>query len=207
MGRPATDTKQKLIDTALELMWVSSYGSVSVDDICKKADVKKGSFYHYFPSKVELTLAAMEEYLQKPKALMDQVFSPSKDPIERFQTLADVIYEDQLEVQKKYGKICGCPCTAIGSELACQEERIRDKFEEFMAYKAKYYENAIRDMVAMKYLPADTHVKNKAQEVFTFIFGQVMLARIQNDLEALKRDLKPGILRTLGVTEKVKESA
>jgi hypothetical protein len=38
-----TDTKQKLIDTALELVCKSSYGSVSVDDICKASDVKKGS--------------------------------------------------------------------------------------------------------------------------------------------------------------------
>ena len=37
MGRPGHDTKQTLIDTALELIWKSSYGSVSVDDICKAA--------------------------------------------------------------------------------------------------------------------------------------------------------------------------
>jgi len=48
--RQDNTTKQKLLETAMELIWVSSYGSVGVDDICKRAGVSKGSFYHFFPS-------------------------------------------------------------------------------------------------------------------------------------------------------------
>lgn len=76
MGRPASDTRQKLIDTALELMWTNSYGTVSVDDICKAADVKKGSFYHFFPSKVDLSIAAMEQSHHELEETYDKIFSP-----------------------------------------------------------------------------------------------------------------------------------
>jgi TetR/AcrR family transcriptional repressor of nem operon len=71
MGRTTTDTKQKLIDTALELILKSSYGSVSVHDICKAADVKKGRFYDFFPSKVDLAIAAMEESYKSLKPLYE----------------------------------------------------------------------------------------------------------------------------------------
>ena len=75
MARPDNGTRQKLIETAKNLIWTSSYGAVSVDDICRTANVKKGSFYHYFPSKQDLALAAMEEYQQwKVEAIMKPVF-------------------------------------------------------------------------------------------------------------------------------------
>lgn len=59
MGRTST-AKEKLLDVAFKLIWDQSYGSVSVDDICQQAEVKKGSFYHFFESKAELAIAAYE---------------------------------------------------------------------------------------------------------------------------------------------------
>ena len=56
MGR-TSDAKEKLLHVAFDLIWQHSYGSVSVDDICERADVKKGSFYYFFPSKSDLAVA------------------------------------------------------------------------------------------------------------------------------------------------------
>ena len=78
-----SDTRQKLIDTALELIWQSSYGAVSVDDICKSADVKKGSFYHFFPSKVDLAIAAMEHAQESMRPDLDRIFSASTPPLRK----------------------------------------------------------------------------------------------------------------------------
>jgi TetR/AcrR family transcriptional repressor of nem operon len=44
------------------MIWESSYGSVSVDDICTKAGVNKGSFYYAFKSKSDLAVAAFERH-------------------------------------------------------------------------------------------------------------------------------------------------
>ncbi len=51
MGRTSV-AKEKLLQVAFDLIWQQSYGSVSVDDICERAKVKKGSFYHFFPLQV-----------------------------------------------------------------------------------------------------------------------------------------------------------
>ena len=37
-----TDTKERLLTAAIELLWEQSLGAASVDAICEKADVKKG---------------------------------------------------------------------------------------------------------------------------------------------------------------------
>lgn len=209
MGR-TSDTREKLIDAAMELVWRSSYGSVSVDDICKTADVRKGSFYHYFKSKVDLAVAAMEDYYQNSTADFDRMFSPSKTPLERFDALVESAVEKQTEVKEKYGQVLGCPFMSIGSEMAGQEESIRDKADRIFRRYERYYESAIRDMIADGQLPKDTDAATMASEVYSYIMGQVMMARVQNSLEPLKRDLSNGIYRILGVQKagnKVLETA
>ena len=207
MRHATCETRQKLIDTALELVWKSSYGSVSVDDICKAADVKKGSFYHFFPSKVDLALAAMDETVSSCKTAYDEIFSASRNPVERFERYADNVYQQQTEAAARCGHVCGCSLASLAAEMACQEDRIRQKFDEITSRKKCYFESALRDMIAEGTLPAKTDVKAKAEEIFSYIVGQLMMARIQNDLEPLKRDLKQGLLNLIGVRKKTPQAA
>ena len=80
MGRKPTNNREKLIETALELIWLESYNAVSVDDICKKAGVQKGSFYHYFPSKAHLALETMDDCVQQHIAEYEEMFSADTPP-------------------------------------------------------------------------------------------------------------------------------
>ena len=116
MGRPATNKKQDLINTTIELLWKNSYGSVSVDDICKAAGVNKGSFYYYFKSKADLAVAALDAHYYELKPLYDEVFSPSRPPVERIEKMIEETYEYQMGIKQKYGHVCGCPFMSLGSE-------------------------------------------------------------------------------------------
>lgn len=202
MGRSATNTKQKLIDTASELIWKNSYGSVSVDDICKAADVKKGSFYHYFKSKAELAVAVMDNCYDQSKPMFDEVFSPTRPACERFLKLADVVLEEQEKALEQYGFVCGCPCASLGSEMAMQEDLIREKVNKIFETYDKYYEQAIRDLIAEGLIEDGIDVKARAVKVRGFGMGQAAIARMENSLEPFKRDLKIGWLRILGIDEK-----
>jgi TetR/AcrR family transcriptional repressor of nem operon len=184
----------------IELIWRNSYGSVSVDEICKTANVKKGSFYHFFPSKAELAVAALEQYYTESKPLFEDIFSASRTPLERFDRLVEVILVRQKDIAEKYGHVCGCPFASLGSEMAGQEELIREKIQNTIGkYKTKYYEKTLREMVDEGIIDADTDIHLKAQEVYSYLLGQVMLARIQNDLKPLNDSLKNGLFKILGV--------
>ena len=58
----ATETqhgsKTKLLEAALHVIRAKGYAATTIDDICHKAGVTKGSFFHHFKSKDELALAA-----------------------------------------------------------------------------------------------------------------------------------------------------
>lgn len=196
------NTKARLVETAIDLIWKASYGSVSVDDICKTADVKKGSFYHYFPSKIDLAIEAMEVTHLQFKPLLDDIFSASRPPIERFERYIDVAYETQKEISEKHGMVCGCPMVSLASEMAPQDELIRLKTDEIMDNKKKYYESTLREMVAEGLLPDTTDISTKAESIYSFFMGQFVMARIQNSLEPLKQELmKENLFKIIGVQE------
>ena len=67
MGR-VSDAKARLMDAVSELIWSGSYGSTTIDHICEKAGVKKGSFYYFFKSKSELAAEALEAWLAATQA-------------------------------------------------------------------------------------------------------------------------------------------
>lgn len=200
------DTKERLVETAIDLIWKSSYGSVSVDEICKAADVRKGSFYHYFPSKIDLALAAMDATYGHFKPLLDDVFSLATPPIERFKKYIVLGYEKQKEIAGKHGMVCGCPMASLASEMAPQDKSIHDKTDEIFGSKVKYYESTLRDMIAEGMLTEDTDIKMTACNIHSFIMGQFMTARIQNSIKPLEqRQMEAGLFGIIGLDKNLWE--
>jgi len=72
MGR-VSDAKQRLMEAVRELIWAGSYGSTTIDQICEKAGVKKGSFYYFFDSKADLAVTAIEGEWKNRRTELDAV--------------------------------------------------------------------------------------------------------------------------------------
>lgn len=195
--KPAT--RHKLIETAIELIWRHSYGSVSVDDICRHAGVNKGSFYHYFKSKADLSVAALETHYEEMRPLYDMAFSPSLPPLERLENLVQQIVGKQRRVYDLYGQVCGCPFASLGSEMAGQDNIIRDKVNEIFASYDLYLISLLRDLVAEGVVSAERDPGALVSELRSYIMGVVMMARIQNSLDGMEKDLREGLMRIVGV--------
>jgi TetR/AcrR family transcriptional repressor of nem operon len=99
----ASQTKEKLLQVGFDLIWDRSYGSVSVDEICKRAGINKGSFYHFFPSKADLVAAAYEEHWKEKLPEMERIFSPQVPPLERIHHFCQYVYDTQKEKAEAYG--------------------------------------------------------------------------------------------------------
>src|SRR3982751_3046831 len=135
MGR-TSDANERLMDAALDLIWEQSYGAITIDDICKRADVKKGSFYYFFESKAALAIAALERmWANDWKPALDAQFSPSTNPLARLTGYLESIYPRQAAAKTKYGKVLGCPVCSVGSEISTQEMEMSAKIREIMARK------------------------------------------------------------------------
>jgi TetR/AcrR family transcriptional regulator, transcriptional repressor for nem operon len=204
MGRPS-DAKQKLMDAVSELIWTGSYGSTTIDQICEKAEVKKGSFYYFFESKADLAVAAIDCGCEKKRAEMDTIFSASIPPLERIRKYCEFGYQKQVEMKERYGSVLGCPLCTLGAEVSTQEQKLREHIEQIMDGQRKYLESAIRDAHAEGSIDApDAGVKARMLQVY--LHGLMTQARIQNKLEVL-RDGFDGIFGLLGIKETAKAAA
>jgi len=191
--RRESDTKTKLLQTALELIWENSYGSVSVDDICQRASVNKGSFYYAFKSKSDLAVAAFEHHWNEKRPLLDEIFSSQVTPLSRLENYCDYVVRDQLVKYDKIGKMCGCPFSSIGSELSTQDEQIRRKAHELAERAMRYLSATLADAITEGSIDAENPFE-LAREVFCYAKGLIMQAKIENNPDILKC-LKNGVFR------------
>ncbi|MGD2205150.1 MAG: TetR/AcrR family transcriptional regulator [Anaerolineae bacterium] len=58
------ETRTRILDAALAGFARYGYDSTSVAQICKRANVTKGGFYHHFPSKQAIFLELLERWLE-----------------------------------------------------------------------------------------------------------------------------------------------
>jgi|ERR1043166_5612175 TetR/AcrR family transcriptional repressor of nem operon len=199
MGR-VSDAKEKLMDAVLELLWTGSYGGTTIDDICAKADVKKGSFYYFFKSKGDLAIAALDRAYKEKRVELDRIFSPTVPPLDRIRNYLDFSYEMQAKMKAECGCVLGCPLFTLGAEVSTQEQKLRAKIEEILEHHGKYLESAIRDAHAAGAISAPDAAL-KARVIRAYFEGLLTQARIQNDCEVL-RELPKGVMSILGVEEK-----
>ncbi|MGA2552448.1 MAG: TetR/AcrR family transcriptional regulator [Burkholderiaceae bacterium] len=76
--------RRKLLDAALRVIREKGYVASSVDELCARAGVAKGSFFHHFKDKEALAIAAAGYWSQTTGALFAGAsYHDHPDPLER----------------------------------------------------------------------------------------------------------------------------
>lgn len=175
------------------------YGSTTIDQICDKAGVKKGSFYYFYDSKADLALEAINEEWERRRADLDSIFSPTVPPLERLSRYCEYGYHLQQQVRAKCGCVLGCPLLSLGAEVCTQEPGLQKQIQNILDQKRKYLESAIRDAHAAGLIHAP-NAAAKAKILFAYYQGVLAQARIQNDMNILA-DAKQGTFELLGAAD------
>ena len=195
------DSKLRLLQTAHELIWRQSYGSVGVDQICEQSRVKKGSFYHFFRSKSELTVAAYEYHWDQIRLTLDRIFSSEIPPLERLEVYFGNIRRNQTKHFEMTGRVLGCPFASLGSELSTQDEAIRLMAQQISERKCDYLEATLCDAMNAGDIPRQ-NPKLLARELHFYIVGLIQEAKISNSLTVLDY-MESGAYRIIGAPRAV----
>jgi AcrR family transcriptional regulator len=81
--RRSADTRERLFRAALDLFTQKGFVETTVEDITEAADVGKGTFFNYFPSKDHILLAFGEMQLNKLEAAIE-VARRTDEPLPEF---------------------------------------------------------------------------------------------------------------------------
>jgi TetR/AcrR family transcriptional repressor of nem operon len=151
----AEPTRDRILRIAADAWHANSYDGVGTAEICRRAEVHKGSFFHFFASKQALLLAVLEHYAV---ALGEQLragpFAADAAPLQRFARFFEGMGATVQREVREHGCMKGCPIGNLVLELATRESRVRQAAGRVFDEVRGVFEQALHDAVAADELPA-----------------------------------------------------
>ena len=127
-GRPPkhlqgfSETRHSLLHAGVEILTEKGFSAAGLDEILKRVNVPKGSFYHYFDSKEAFGLALIQHY--------DSFFGHKLNTFLQDATLAPLdrirsFVQDAIQGMAKYEYRRGCLVGNLGQEMGSLPEPYR----------------------------------------------------------------------------------
>ena len=176
------DTRQRIVEAALELFWLKGYGSTSIADILSRSQVNSGSLYYFFPGKQDVLVAVLEAYRDGiGRMLLEPAWDGVADPVERVFALLASYRRALIDTDCTYG----CPIGSLALELHEPDPPVR----ELMAANFTGWVDAVEEQLrfATERFPRDTDFRALAELVLNVMEGGVMQARTFRDVAHFDR--------------------
>jgi len=78
------DSRSRLLDAAIDVVRERGYAGTRIDDVCARAGLTKGSFFHHFSGKEDLAFAAAAHWRQNAAAAFASApYHAPSDPLDR----------------------------------------------------------------------------------------------------------------------------
>ncbi len=197
MGR-RSDARQRLIRAASQLVYDRGYNAVGVQEICDRAGVNKGSFYHFFPAKRDLLLAVIDARADWLRGILDRVEAAETQPLERIRQVFLEVGGFNREVRDRDGRTLGCPFGNLAGELNAQDEVVRAKIEEIFDEATHFFAAQVREAIASGDLDQGVHPRSAARAILAYLEGLQLLATT-HDAPDLVGELADGALHLVGL--------
>lgn len=123
-----SDARERLVRGAARLFLTRSYRAVGVEELCEAADVRRGSFYHFFPAKSDLAKAVIDHHAAALWARLDMAVPAATSPdgaAARLHAMADAVGAIQAGFEARFGRVVGCPFGNLAAELATTDDDLR----------------------------------------------------------------------------------
>lgn len=117
-------SREKILQSAMELFYHVGYQTTSVDDILAHCGVAKSNFYYHFKTKEELAFVVLEHRVADYEIqTLDLLHDASQSPSERLRQFLARVCQAQVDVQK----MAGCPFGNFAAALPSVEDDARNE--------------------------------------------------------------------------------
>lgn len=94
--RKKLETRQSLLAAALELFHEKGYDATPVEEITERADVAKGTFFNYFPSKEALLAELAAWRVEQMRSAVDVKAGAPASPVARLKCLLTLLQGEAI---------------------------------------------------------------------------------------------------------------
>jgi TetR/AcrR family transcriptional repressor of nem operon len=177
-----TGARENLVEAARNLMLAKGYPATTVDEVCREAGVTKGSFYHFFKTKEEIGLAALEDYQRRnQEKLMSGPFTELEDPVEQALGFLD---HAEAHAKELWGRGCllGNFATELTSTNPVLQQEVSRIFRELTANLARIFEP-----ISQRDGSGKTTGAELAELFLSVLEGSIVMARAHDDWRHIVR--------------------
>jgi TetR/AcrR family transcriptional repressor of nem operon len=180
-----SETRQKLLAAAEELMSAQGYNATSVDQVCEAAGLTKGSFFHYFDGKEHLGKLVVERYYASWQRLSQSApFRRKKDPLARVFGSVDFFVAMSRAPTWK-----GCLLGTFVQELAQSHPQIRSVCAACLADLADGLRQDLEAARAKHTPRARWNARSLAEHLIAVAQGATILAKASQDRSVFAESL------------------
>ena len=194
-----SESRDRLVSAATELFLGGSFHNVGIAEICAAAKVNKGTFYHFFPSKIDLLLEVIDGYVADIAARYEAIAQSDDAPARKLRNIFTVPQTQNEAWKAVHGVASGCFLGNIILELAATEPIVRDKAKAAI----ERWSMALQPVVS-EFLKAEK-IRNldapaAADVLIGMMQGAHVLAKARNDpsVFAIYASLSVEMLRAAG---------
>ena len=166
--------KQKLLDAAFAVIREKGYAAATVDELCSRAGVAKGSFFHHFDGKEALAVAAANYWSETTGALFASgPYHGHKDPLDR--VLGYIDFRRALLT----GHVPDFTCLVgtMVQEVYDTHPAIRAACDDSISVHAEKIETDIAEAMRVREIHSDWTAKSLALHTQAVLQGAFILAK------------------------------
>ena len=187
-----TDSRTRILAAARSMFHARSYADVGIQEICERASVQKGSFYHFFPSKRDLALAVIENMAGDwAHGFIAEAFDENLPPLVRLEYVIDAAYYWQNAAKDIAGRMPGCLFGNLALEISTRDEVMRAKLNAVFDQARDKFRTALEEAAASGAI-APLDAEATATAMLAYLEGVILLAKTRNDPEVILK-LGPAI--------------
>ncbi len=180
------DARTRLLEAARDVIRQKGFSATSVEDICRKAEVTKGAYFHHFKSKEELGVAAANYWSETTGELFRSApYHQPDDPLER--VLA------YLDFRKSIigGELARWTCLVgtMAQEVYEQHRSIRDACADSIFSHAATLEPDIAAAMEKHGTKGDWTAKSLAEHTQAVLQGAFILAKASGDADRARQSI------------------
>jgi TetR/AcrR family transcriptional repressor of nem operon len=178
------ETRDRILAAALDLFCERGFTAVGTQDICQLAGVMKGSLYHFFPSKIDVALTALQVYAQSVSKDLGEVIASGGSAQQRLREIF-VRTRNQARQQKQAkGLIHGCLHGHLVMELSLQDPQAK----EALSRVTDLWVDSLVPLMAelrQEYPQLHRDTRQLATAVLAYLHGVVLVAKAANNPELI----------------------